>query len=180
MIKNIKTLLLSGSFFIVTSANAQLEVSHLSAKGFSSVGMGAFYNFGIIMAPHDAATFETSILFFDHAIITSTIWGWRYTFNDRHNGLYIEPQIGYSFGGANLPKSDSSKYPSLYSGGYINQPFLSGFTTLLGFGYIFPGKFSFNLGARYEHIFTGTSSQADIFSLRLSRAFTYTRRKHRC
>lgn len=80
--------------------------------------------------------------------------GYRHTLNGKGNGFYVEPQLAYAAGGANIPQKDTTRFPLLSSGnGYIRHPQLSGPAAILGFGYIFPGKYAFSLGMRYQHIF---------------------------
>ncbi|MES1250067.1 MAG: hypothetical protein ABUL46_05250 [Chitinophaga rupis] len=173
-----RSILLLIAIFSLSFANAQLEISHLSTRGFSTNGIGAFFNWGMMVNKGDVITFEPGFTYFNHtAVLTPSIFvGYRHTFTGKGYGLYIEPQLAYMFGAANIPEKDTTEFPSLGSGnGYIRQPQLSGPTAALGFGYIFPGKFAFNLGMRYEHIFVVGDPAVNILSLRLAHTFVLGR-----
>ncbi|HEY4832049.1 MAG TPA: hypothetical protein VIH61_05755 [Waddliaceae bacterium] len=114
MRKNKRIILLLSLLFSLSAANAQLEVSHLSTKGFSSPGLGAFFNFGFSVNPGNVITYESGFIVFDHsAVVPSILMGYRHTFNGRGNGLYIEPQFTFTYGAADIPKRDSSEFPLL-------------------------------------------------------------------
>jgi hypothetical protein len=177
MRKNKTLILLFSSLFSFAFANAQLEVSHLYAKGFSSTGVGAFFNWGTLVSPGDAITFETGLIIYSHTVvIPSGLVGYRHTFNKKGTGLFVEPQLTYLYGASNIPKRDSTEFPLLSDGkGYINQPNISGLTPSLELGYIFPGKFAFNLGVRYQHVFVFGDPAVNILSLRVAHTFVFGR-----
>jgi hypothetical protein len=175
---NKKPILLFSSFFFLALANAQLEAAHLSAKGFSSYGFVAFFNVGYPVTRGDMITEEGDVGYFAHAVMAVPLsFGYRHTFNGKGDGFYIEPHISYTLGASDLPRADSAK--SAAGKDRINQPDLNGLTAGLGFGYIFPGNFAFNLGLEYEYIFVAGDPKVNILSLRLSHIIICGKRKHR-
>jgi hypothetical protein len=160
---------------------AQVEVSHLSTRGYSSFGGGTMYCFGTAVNRGDAITFETGFFFFDNAILTTSIpIGYRYTLNRKGYGFYLEPQITYAFGAATIPRRDTTRYPRLNNGhGDINQPVLSGLGTFLSVGYILRGKLPLNFGVRYQHIFAFGDPGVNVFCLRLSYMILFGRENYR-
>ena len=178
MKKSKRSILLLIAIFSLSFANAQLEFSHLSTRGFSTNGIGIFTNLGLMVNKGDVITFESSFIAFDYTTVVAPtiIAGYRYTFNGKGNGFYVEPQLAYTFGAADIPQKDTTKFPFLRSStGDIRQPHLNGPTGILGFGYIFPGKFAFSLGMRYQHIFVIGNPAANVLSLRLAHTFVLGR-----
>lgn len=176
--KKAPLLLLLAVLFI--RANAQLEFSHLSTKGYSSFGGGAMFYWGIALSRGNAWTWETGGNIYAHAALTSGYAaGYRHTFNHQGYGFYVEPQLSYAYGAANIPRRDSLEYPRLRNDGYINQPDLSGLGVFLTAGYIFTGKFGLNIGLRYEHIFTFGDPGVNVLDLRFSHTILFGRERFR-
>jgi hypothetical protein len=161
--------LLCGFLLWVASADGQLEVSRLSTKGYSGVGIGAFINTGFIINRADVLTSEGGFVFY-HGLTTTPLplIGYRHTFNGSGTGWYIEPQLGYTLIASDLLPADSLKLPPGEKLSY-DHPLTSGFNTGFALGYIFPGRLGLNLGARYEHFFmTGGNPEVNELSLRLT------------
>lgn len=59
-----RSILLLIAIFSLSFANAQLEFSHLSTRGFSTNGIGAFFNWGAMINKGDVITFESGFIFF--------------------------------------------------------------------------------------------------------------------
>jgi hypothetical protein len=160
------------SLIICTTANAQLQVDHLSFKGFSAIGFGGFFNFAVPVSDADFVTAEIGVDIFssndNHVVQIPMLVGYRYTLDRTGTGFYLEPNVGYSYGGTDIQLVDSA-------GNYYDQK-VSGLAAGLGFGYLFQPtqNIQFNLGIRYEHIF-GSVGQ-NMFSFRISHAFTFGRR----
>ncbi|MDP4132180.1 MAG: hypothetical protein Q8939_18635 [Bacteroidota bacterium] len=165
-------LLISFTIIFYTKATAQIQVDYLSFKGFSSVGFGAFFNFSVPVSDANYVTGEAGLDVFsrneDHVAIAPVLLGYRYTLNGSGTGIYVEPNVGYSFAGTDIQVVDQS-------GVYADQK-ISGISTGIGFGYLFEpsGSIQFNLGLRYEHIFGNAGS--NMFSFRISHAFIFGRR----
>ncbi len=103
------------SFFICTCLSAQIEVAHLSSKGFSATGFGGFLNFGIPVSEGSAVTTEAGFYVFKHndnnVALVPLLLGYRYTLNGSGTGLYIEPTAGYSIGATDIQKYDEVGHP---------------------------------------------------------------------
>ena len=175
-----KYLLFGGLLFFLAPANAQVEFSHLSTRGYNSFGSGTMFSYGLAVSPGDAITFDVGILFFRDAIVDpGSGIGFRYTFNRKGDGFYLEPEISFAYSGVNIPNQDSARYPLLRDHqGNFQQPDLDGLVPFLTAGYIFPGRFALNIGLRYGHIFTLDGDPGvDIFSLRLSHTIVFGRQR---
>jgi hypothetical protein len=168
--KNLKIifLLFCSFLFISNISNAQLEVAHLSMKGFSAIGLGGFLNVGIPISEGASVTGELGLYSFKHSgnqvLLFPILLGYRHTINNTGSGIYLEPVLGYTIGATDITKS-----------GYGEQK-ASGVTAGIGTGYIFPGRISFNLGLCYKHIFISSNPSPNIFSLRVSHSFSLGRR----
>ncbi|HEV3324009.1 MAG TPA: hypothetical protein VG052_00340 [Puia sp.] len=168
-----KLLTVSVSLIICTTLNAQLQVDHLSFKGFSAIGFGGFLNFAVPVSDADYITAELGVDVFssngNHVVQIPMLVGYRYTFDRTGTGFYLEPNAGYSYGGTDIQLADSL-------GNYYDQK-VSGLAAGLGLGYLFQptGRVQFNLGVRYEHIFGSTGQ--NMFSFRISHSFTFGRRE---
>ncbi len=156
-----KIVLLSFTMVFFTFLNAQIEVSHLTSKGYSSTGFGGFLNFAI----HDD----------DGVLLVPVLLGYRYTFNGSGTGLYIEPTAGYTIGATDIQKIDEAGFPVIADGKYAEQK-ASGVTAGAGTGYIFPGRVAFNIGLRYQHVFVSKDPGLNLFSLRISHTISLRRR----
>jgi hypothetical protein len=105
-----KLLTVSLSFIICATLNAQLQVDHLSFKGFSATGFGGFLNVAIPVSDADYLTAELGLDVFSsndyHVVTLPILVGYRYTFNRTGAGFYIEPNAGYSYGGTDIQLAD--------------------------------------------------------------------------
>ncbi len=173
MQKALKIVTLAFSLLIASALDAQLQVDHLSFKGFSAVGFGAFLNFAIPVSEADFVTAEGGLDLFSsqqqNVVVLPLLAGYRYTLDRSGTGFYLEPNAGYSYGGTDIQIEDQN-------GNYADQK-VSGVAAGASAGYLFEpaGRIQFNLGLRYEHIF-GPVAQ-NMFSLRISHAFTFGRRE---
>ena len=160
--------------FTCSSLNAQVELAHLSSKGFSATGFGAFLHAGGFVSETDEIGGDCALYFFsahdDHIAFAPLLATWRHTFNGTCTGIYLEPVLGYTFGGTDIQRTDASGNPVVNSAGQEVDQKVNGFTAGLGLGYIIPSVvIPLNIGLRYEHIFVpaGDPSLNNI-SLRLS------------
>ena len=175
-----KTVLLSFALFLFTFLNAQIEVAHLASKGFSSTGFGGFLNIGIPVTEGNSVTAEAGVYSFkqddEQTILVPLLLGYRYTLNGSGAGFYIEPTAGYTIGGSDRQKMNEVNSPIIVDGKYVNQN-VSGVTTGIGTGYIFPGRIAFNLGLRYQHVFVSKDPGLNLFSFRISHTISFRRRE---
>lgn len=175
-----KLVLVAFSLFSFTFLNAQIEVAHITSKGFSATGFGGFLNIAVPVTEGNSITAEAGFYSFrqddDHVALVPFLLGYRYTLNGSGTGLYIEPSAGYTIGGTDIQKTDQLNSPILINGKWAEQT-AEGVTAGLGTGYIFPGKLAFNLGLRYQHVFVSKDPTLNIFSLRLSHSFSLRRRE---
>lgn len=169
-----------------TSLKAQIEFAYLKSKDYSGLGLGGFLGFSIPINDNSAVTAEGGIYYSgngdgNHAGIFPVLVGYRMMLNglnsgndygyddDNSSGFYLQPMAGYSFGGTDVARTDSSGQEVLDNNGNTVDEKAAGITTGLVFGYIFPGKYSINIGLRYEHIFVFSPDPAmNIITLRLS------------
>ena|SRR6202035_1466331 len=151
---------------------AQLQVDHISFKGFSAIGFGGFFNFAVPVSDANYITGEVGLDVFssngNNVALAPILVGYRYTLDGTGTGFYVEPNAGYSFAGTDIQIADAN---GIYSDQKISGP-----STGLTAGYLFQpsGRIQFNLGLRYDHIFGNLGS--DIFSFRISHAFIFGRR----
>lgn len=178
----VKKLLLPGVLLCLCGvASAQIEVTHLSSKGFTATGFGTFLNVSIPITETDAAIVEGAAYIYSsngsHMVVVPALAGWRHLLDPNNDfGFYLEPVAGYSFGATDIQKYDAS-------GNALNKPDgsqvdqnVTGPTGGLGFGYLFPesGRIRFNISLRYEHTFvTGGDPPLNIISLRVSHSFSF-------
>ena len=89
-------------------ANAQVEVIHLHTKNFSATGFGAFLHFDIPVSEADYITAEAGLGLFrkedEHVGIAPMLLGYRHTLDRSGTGFYVEPALGYTFGGSEIRK----------------------------------------------------------------------------
>jgi hypothetical protein len=100
---------------------------------------------------------------------------YRHTFNGNADGFYTDPFLGYTIGGTDIQKTDSTGYRVYDSNGQKFDQKVGGLTTGLAGGYIFPGRFAFNIALRYEPIFVSGDPHVNIISLRLSHTLSFGR-----
>jgi hypothetical protein len=170
-----KLLIVIFLFIITPIADAQIQVDRLTLKGFNAIGFGGFFNFSVPVSDANYITGELGLDAFssneNNVLLAPVLMGYRYTIDGSGTGFYLEPNAGYSFGGTDIQSQDPNQnYADLK---------LSGPAAGLGFGYLFPVPsgavpIQFNISIRYEHIF-GSVSQ-DMFSFRISHAFSFGRR----
>jgi len=155
------------------SANAQLEVDRLSFKGFSAFGFGGFFNFAFPVTDADYVSAEIGLGVFsnngNNVVTAPFLAGYRFTIDRSGTGFYLEPNAGYAAAATDIQLPDAN--------GIYSDAKISGAAGGLTFGYLFQptGRIQFNLGIRYEHIF-GSDFASNIFSFRISHAFTFGRR----
>ncbi len=160
-------LLVSGGLF----ANAQIEVNHVSLKGFKKTGFGGFLNFSIPVSDANYLTLEGGLQYYkddydEELALVPVLAGYRYTLNQSGSGLYVEPNAGYMFGSSTIQPA------SMYSDDYAK---VAGPTAGLGVGYLFgDGRLQFNVALRYEHSFG--SFATNTIGLRIAHSFTFRRR----
>jgi len=180
--KLIKKLLLPALLLCFFSTSyAQIEVAHLSSKGFDATGFGGFLNFAIPVNDNNAAIVEGAVYVFSHddshAAVAPLLAGYRHLLSNNDDyGFYLEPVAGYTFGGTDIQAYDNNNVP-LYkpNGDQLDQK-VSGPVGGLGFGYLFQqsGRIRFNLSLRYEHTFVvGGYPQLNIIALRISHSFSF-------
>jgi hypothetical protein len=180
--KLIKKLLLSIILSGLCSVSyAQIEVSHLSSKGFSATGFGAFLNIAVPIDDANAVTVEGAAYIFSndgsHAAVVPLLAGYRHLLSNYVDyGFYVEPVAGYAIGATDIQAYSADGTP-LYkpNGDQLDQK-VSGPDAGVGFGYLFQqsGPIRFNISLRYEHTFvTGGYPQLNIVSLRISHSFSF-------
>jgi hypothetical protein len=175
----IKVVFLTILISTVYNCQAQIEVSRLQTKNFSSTGFGVFLHFDIPVSEANYLTLEGSLAIFkkgDHHIgIAPCLVGYRYTLDGTGTGFYVEPAIGYTFGGSDILKYDGNGYP-LYNedGSEVDQK-VKGPTAALGGGYMLP-SIPLTLGASYKFIKVANDPSLHVFSIRLSYSITFGRR----
>ena len=177
------TFLLLGFVLAFHFCNAQIEVAHLSIKNFSRFGFGAFLNFSFPVSQADYVFVEGDVQYFknadenEDAIILPVVAGYRYTLNQTGTGFYIAPNAGYSFGTSTITQLNKDGTPaSDNDGNYLNLK-VQGPAAGLEFGYLAEvSNILFNVGVRYEHVFSNAPS--NVFSLRLAHSFTFGRRNN--
>jgi len=174
-----KLFLLSVSLVICCTANAQIEVAHLSSKNFSATGFGGFLNLSVPFDNANAGILEGGVYVFSnngyHEAVAPLLLGFRHLLSDTDYGFYVEPVAGYTFGGTDLQETDAN-------GNAINKPDgsqidrkVAGFDTGLGLGYLFEqsGPIRFNISLRYEHSFVMNDPALNIIAIRISHSFSF-------
>jgi len=177
----IKKLILLGVFVCMYSiANAQIEVTHVSSKGFTATGFGGFLNFSIPITETDAAIIEGAAYVYSsndsHMVVVPALGGWRHLLDPNDDfGFYVEPVAGYSFGATDIQKYDANGDALTKPDGSEVDQKVAGPTGGLGFGYLFPesGSIRFNISLRYEHTFVIGDPSLNIISLRISHSFSF-------
>ncbi len=176
-----KLVVLSFSFFIGASANAQIEVAGINTKHYSSFGFGGFLNFAIPVNDANAVTGEAGFYYFTHdgdeAALVPFLVGYRHFLDASAGyGWYVEPYAGYSIGSTDEPKTGANG-SIMYRNGVEVDEGLYGINGGAAFGYIFDGNARINLALRFLHVFTFKGDpSANMLSLRLSHSFHFGRR----
>jgi hypothetical protein len=160
-------------------SQAQIEVSHLRTKNFSSTGFGAFLHFDVPVSAAGYVTLEGSFALFkkgdNNVAIAPCLLGYRHTLDGTGTGFYVEPAIGYTFGGSDILKYDKEGYP-LYNddGSEVDQK-VKGPTLALGGGYLLP-SLPITVGASYKFVKVANDPSLHVFSIRLSYTITFGNR----
>lgn len=180
MILKRKLLLLGFAIIIGTVLKAQIEVAHLTSKGFSATGFGAFLNFSIPVSEGAAVSAEAGFYNFkhddNHVALVPFLLGYRYQLNGTPTGLYIEPTAGYTIGGSDIKRRNESGSIIYEDGRSVDQE-VKGITAGIGTGYIFDGRVPINIGFRYKHVFVAKDPTLNLFSLRVSYPLSFGRKE---
>jgi hypothetical protein len=164
------SLLLSAA---VHSVYAQVEVAHLFAKGLSATGGGLFLHGGVPVSRAGEISIEAGLYYLtsndSHLASAPCLVGYRHSIDGTGAGFYIEPLVGYTFGGTDIQKRDAAGnllYNS--SGGEVDQK-ITGPTAGMCIGYIIPSAtIPLNFGLRYERAFVSGDPQTNMISFRIS------------
>jgi hypothetical protein len=179
------------SFCLYSAAYAQIEVANLMTKtispngtgtlvsqNFSAIGFGGFLNLGFPVSETGAITTEGGIYYFakndNQIFMVPVLAGYRYIFTGDY-GWYVEPKFGYTFGSTDIQKYDAIGNPLNQTNGKPLNQKVTGMTTGIGFGYLFPviGRLRLNIGLRYEHTFVTGDPSPSVLSLRISHTFAF-------
>src|SRR4051794_19757175 len=143
--------------FMSFNTNAQIELAHVSVKNFKAFGFGGFLNFSLPVSEANYLTIEGGLQYFkdkndNDLVLVPALFGYRYTLNQTGNGLYLEPNAGYCFGGSSLQKYDAVGSPIAESDGTWAVEKVAGPIAGLRIGYLFEpsGNIHFNVGIRYQ------------------------------
>lgn len=168
--------------FVSGSAISQIEGDYITLKGFKSFGFGSFLNFAVPVSESDYGTLEGGFLYFQDnqqqdVGMLPVLVGYRYTLDRSGTGFWVEPQVGYVFGGTSVGVYDQYGGPVYDNNGNQVNEEVKGPMAGVGFGYLFQpaGRIQFNIGLRLEHSFGSTGT--NIIALRISHAFTFRRRE---
>lgn len=180
-----KLLLVAMLLCICTSLKAQIEAAYLKSKDYNGFGAGGFLGFSIPVTDNGSIAAEAGLYYSvdgdnDQVGLFPFLVGYRvmlaglnsdngYGDEDYSSGFYIQPVAGYTIGGTNIPRTDSTGQQAVdNNGNYIDEK-ASGITSGIIFGYIFPGNFQVNIGIRYEHVFVPSPDPSmNLISIRLS------------
>lgn len=159
---------------IAGESYAQLDVALLLGERKKSLALpiafGGFIKFGVPINQSDEISAEASYLTWDEgdAGYFAAKVGYVYTLNREGYGWFIEPQLGYAFVG-----SDPS---------YNNYPETGDFKGVVGsvnVGYRFgQTRAKWDLGLRYENVFTNNVGRISLIGLRFARSFGFGRGKY--
>jgi len=166
---------------LFSASHAQIEVAHLSSKGFSATGVGGFLNVAIPINETNAGIVEGAVYVFSnngsHEAVAPALVGYRHllsTYDDY--GFYAEPVAGYTFGATDIQAYSADGTPLYKANGDQQDQKVAGPVAGLGFGYLFQqsGAIRFNLSLRYEHTFvTGGYPSLNIIAIRISHSFSF-------
>ena len=181
MLQKKKFFLLTAFIFGSFICNAQIEVAHITFKEFKAVGFGAFLNFSFPVSDANYLTLEGGLQYFKDrdevsVALVPILAGYRYIFDQSGTGFYVEPNAGYGIGGSDLERYDKEGNFILDENGNYTYENPGGLMAGVGVGYLLqPGAgIQLNIGARYERVFTNGGT--NVFSFRISHAFTFGRR----
>jgi hypothetical protein len=156
------------------TSTAQIEIDQLSFNGFKAFGFGGLLNFAFAVSDADYVTTEIGFSAFsnngNNVLTAPLLAGYRFTIDRSGLGFYLEPNAGYGFAATDIQLPNSQ--------GIYSDAKISGAATGFTVGYLFPPAswIQFNVGVRYEHIF-GSDFAPNMFSLRITHAFTFGRRE---
>lgn len=179
LLRNVLSLLL---LFVLIGGrtNAQIEVAHLSSKGFSATGFGAFLNFAVPVSEYGAVTAEAGFYYFkkedNNVALVPLLLGYRHMLQEPDAGFYIEPYAGYNIGATDIQKYNEIGNPLYEPNGEPLEQQVKGFSTGIGTGYILSGSFALNIGVRYQRVFVSKDPALNLFSLRLSYPLSFGRK----
>ncbi|MGH2644235.1 MAG: hypothetical protein ACRDE2_09820 [Chitinophagaceae bacterium] len=186
MTVKIKLFLLLMMLCFCTTVKAQIEFAYLKSKNYSGFGLGGYLSFAIPVTDNGSVTGEAGLYYswnfdYNHALLIPFLVGYRVMLNglnqggysyyddDNSSGFYLQPVVGYSIGGTDIPRTDSTGQEVVDNNGNEIDEKASGVTAGIVFGYIFPGRWAINIGVRYEHVFVPSPDPAmNMLSLRLS------------
>jgi hypothetical protein len=179
---NKKLLLFCAAICTYSFSYGQLEVARLQSKDFNAFGLGSFINFGVPVTESGTISLEGGFIYFttidQNAVIAPVIAGYRKVLGEENFGWYVEPMVGYTFGGSDIQKTDANGYGlTKPNGDQIDQD-MNGPTACINFGYLFePGRHvQFNINLRYEHVFVPGDPALNLISLRVSHAILFGKR----
>ena len=178
-----KKLVLFFLFICVYSfCNAQIEVARMQTNNFTAFGLGSFVNFGIPVNEKGAVSIEGGFYYFtngdNNVAIAPVIAGYRQLLSKTNYGWYLEPAVGYTFGGSDIQKYDANGVALNKPDGNQLDQLVNGPTACINFGYLFEatGRIRFNIALRYQHIFPNGDPGINVISLRVSHSFSFGRR----
>ncbi|MBS1527918.1 MAG: hypothetical protein JST19_19895, partial [Bacteroidetes bacterium] len=105
---------------LFSTSYAQIEVAHLSSKGFSSssglgpgIGFGGFLNVAIPIDDNNAGIVEGAGYVFSnsdsHVLLVPAMVGFRHLLSGYNDyGFYAEPVAGYTFGATDIQAYDAN------------------------------------------------------------------------
>jgi len=135
----IKKILTVAFFFIAIQTNAQLGVIKLVGNNTSKydLGYGAYLKMGYPVSESSDITLQIGAYLFvlndggtqeDGTGVVPLTAGYRYTFNGKGSGLYVEPQVGYNLLGVSSVNVNGKTVNLDYHGAILG----------VGTGYLFP------------------------------------------
>jgi len=178
-----KKLLLFGSFLYVYSFSyGQLEVARLQTKDFNAFGFGSFLNFGIPVGETGSVSIEGGFTYFtngeNNVAIAPLLAGYRQVISGLNYGWYIDPMIGYTYGGSDIQKTDANGYGLTKPNGDEIDRAMNGPTACINLGYLFERarRGQFNVSLRYEHVFVPGDPSLNVLSVRAAYNILFGRR----
>jgi hypothetical protein len=171
-----KNLFLIGAFLLTAfCANAQLEGAYVDVRNFKAFGFGGHLNFKFPITEGASLTTEGGIYIFKfqdrNAVILPVLLGYQYSLNGSGTGFFVEPLVGYSFGGTDWDREDEDGNTIYEVNNGIatteNQK-VKGLTAGLATGYIFNGRTPVTVGLRYDRVFVAKDPSVNLFALRIT------------
>ena len=177
-----KLLLFCIALCIYSRCCAQIEVARLQSKGFNAFGFGSVLSFGVPVTETGSVSIEGGFTYFtdgvNNAAIAPILGGFRQIITGNNYGWYVEPMVGYSYGGSDIQKTDANGYGLIKPNGDQIDLAMNGPTACINFGYLFePGRHTqLNANLRYEHVFVPGDPSLNVFSLRITYNILFGRR----